>query len=36
MSAEKIIGAFIRSEIMMPRYLIFKGELETEEEKEEE
>lgn len=36
MSAEKIIGAFIRSEIIMPRYLIFKGELETEEEKEEE
>ena len=34
MPAEKIIKAWIRSEILMPRYLLFKGKI-GEEEKEE-
>ena len=36
MTAEKIIRAWVRSEILMPKYLLFKGELETDEEEMEE
>ena len=36
MTAEKIIRAWIRSEILMPKYLLFKGELEADEEETEE
>ena len=36
MTAEKIIRAWVRSEILMPKYLLFKGELEADEEETEE
>ena len=36
MPAEKVIKAWIRSEIMMPRYLLFKGEIGEDEEVKEE
>ena len=36
MPAEKVIKAGIRSEIMMPRYLLFKGEIGDDEEVKEE